>query len=277
MADALIKAVWPVEPWHLDHHFLGRTLLPAVAMMELLAQTVHEALPACRCTTIENALFRKFFEIPAGAATIDLQVEIREAAGRIHTRLSSRQTFATLSRLVCHCQLDFAADRPDADDQPGPEPMPSGPSVVAIPTQRLYAELVPFGPSLHSLQGELLLAGNWAWGKLAAAESPGAVCGLLGSPFPCDGAMHAACVHGQRLVDFIPFPVAFSQRRIHRPSRPGGRYTCQVQLSSQTADALVYCLTIWDETGSKCETITGLEMRDVSGGTIRPPQWLKEC
>ncbi len=274
MACSPLAIVYPLAPWHFDHHFQGRIILPAVAMMELLARTAREAWPDRPCTTIENAQFRKFIEIPAGATSLNLQVELTGTAERISARLLSRQTFTSLSRMICHCRLDFVAVSGDNDQlEEGMEP--EGPTVLAVPAERIYRELVPFGPSLHSLQGDLRLTDRFAWGRLRAAEPTIAAAGLLGSPFPCDGAMHAACVHGQRLVDFVPFPVAIGVRRIHRPTCPGGSYTCRAELCAQTSDTLSYTLIIGDEQGRICETITGLEMADVSGGRVKPPPWLK--
>ena len=97
----------------------------------------------------------------------------------------------------------------------------------------------------------------------------------LGSPFPLDGAFHAACVLGQRSADFVPFPVGFDRRIILRPKQPGSSYNTRVELLSRTRDELLFDLHIFDDTGQVYERVTGVRMRDVSGGKIKPPEWIR--
>ena len=82
--------------------------------------------------------------------------------------------------------------------------------------------------------------------------------------------MHAACVLGQCVADFVPFPVGFAGRCIHSPTVAGGKYRCTVELLSQTENELLFDLSIFRESGEPCETIKGLRMRDVTGGMIKP-------
>jgi len=137
---------------------------------------------------------------------------------------------------------------------------------------------VPFGPTYRTLRDRLRLTADMAWGRVRAPELPRMDRGsgtARAIPFPLDGAMHAACVHGQRLVDFIPFPVGFAARVIARPTEGGESYAVRVRLRSRADNELVYDLAILDEGGRLRETVTALRMRDVSGGRIRPPAWVK--
>ena len=86
----------------------------------------------------------------------------------------------------------------------------------------IYRHLVPFGPTYHSLQGTLQIIGDHALGTVRAPLVAGGegVAGLLGSPFPCDGAMHAACVLGQQRASFIPFPVGMASGGSCGPPSP---------------------------------------------------------
>ena len=85
----------------------------------------------------------------------------------------------------------------------------------------------------------------------------------MGSPFPLDGALHAACVHGRQFVDFILFPVGFEQRIIHVPTRPGGSYITKVVLVCKDANELIFDLAIFDLEERLFETVTGIRMRRV--------------
>jgi hypothetical protein len=82
-------------------------------------------------------------------------------------------------------------------------------------------------------------------------------------------------VLGQRHADFVPFPVGFARRLIARPTQPGGSYLTRVELVSRTRDELVFNLKIFDGRGEEYEAVTGVRMRDVSGGKIKPPAWIK--
>jgi hypothetical protein len=150
---------------------------------------------------------------------------------------------------------------------------------MTIPAEQVYRELVPFGPSYHTLQETVQLCGQVAWGSLKApafSHAPDPVRDSLGSPFPLDGAFHAACVLGQRAADFVPFPVGFDRRIISRPTQPGGSYRTRVQLLSRTKDELLFDLRIFDDQGHIFESVTGIRMRDVSGGKIKPPAWMRD-
>ncbi len=105
-----------------------------------------------------------------------------------------------------------------------------------------------------------------AWGKLKAPALPtDSIQAIIGSPFPLDGALHAACVLGQQSVDFVPFPVGFDRRIITRPTQAGCIYQTRVIQLCQSEDELVFDLDIFDQAGQVYETVTGVRMRDVSG------------
>ncbi len=130
----------------------------------------------------------------------------------------------------------------------------------------LYHEHVTFAPSYHTLQDTLYLSEHEAWGGLRAPAIPFVepVQDILGSPFPLDGALHAACVLGQQCVDFVPFPVGFKRRTIVRATQSDSSYTAKVILVSRTDDELVFDLGVFDKGGEVCEIVSGVSMRDVS-------------
>ena len=270
----------PVQPWFADHCFNGKAVLPAVETMLLLAAEVAAAHPEIDLRVMTNVRFSRFLEIPAESSSVEALLECRKNEdGSVHAKLLSRRQSKAMTRLQEHGEILFLPagknDPPSAEWLAEP---PAAPEIM-IPAEQVYRELVPFGPSYHTLQETVQLCGQIAWGRLKApnfSHAPDRVRDLVGSPFPLDGAFHAACVLGQRAADFVPFPVGFDRRIINRPTLPGGNYRTRVQLLSQTNDELLFDLQIFDDQGQIFESVTGIRMRDVSGGTIKPPEWLRD-
>ncbi len=278
MTTSLAPVEITVQPWFADHCFGGKIVLPAVETMLLLAATVKRSCPEIDIRIMEDVRFANFLEIPPGSTTVAALVECRRNAnGSICAKLLSRVQFKTMTRIKQHGEILFppAAKSNRADTAISPAPL-TGP-VTEVAAARIYRDLVPFGPAYHTLQETLFLSGQGAWGKLKAPALPvgGSMQEIIGSPFPLDGALHAACVLGQRSVDFVPFPVELGRRIISRPTQAGGSYITRVVPVARTNDELVFDLGIFDNEGQIYETVTGVRMRDVSRGTIKPPAWLK--
>jgi hypothetical protein len=276
MAGQRTEISIPVRPWYKDHCFGSRVILAAVEAMQLLAVTVKAAYPQLDVRHMQAGRFAKLLEIRPEAARLDAVVELEGGGkGEVCARLLTRTQLKTLTRMTTHCELTFTVE---AAHDSGLENWTMPPCTgfgMEVSADEVYRDLVPFGPAYRTLQDRLFLDAESAWGTLRAPELEHSPTQPLGSPFPLDGAMHAACVHGQRLVDFVPFPVGFAERRIAKPTRAGERYRTQVQLHARTAEELVYTLRIFDQAEQVRETIRGLRMRDVSGGRIRPPAWIK--
>lgn len=269
MTTVPVPITIPVQPWFKDHRFNGKIVLPAVETLLLLAAEVHKKYPEIDVRVMEDARFLRFLEIPPQSTSIEALVDCsRTDNGSIQARLLSRVRFKAMARILEHGEVVFPASRPDAPSAVIP-PEPVERPVTEVSADRIYRELVPFGPSYHTLQGNLLLSAQEAWGQLQAPALPETdIMECLGSPFPLDGALHAACVHGQQYVDFIPFPVGFKRRVISMPTRPGKNYQTTVLTIARTEDELVYDLGIFDSTARTCETVTGIRMRK-AGGTIK--------
>jgi len=277
MAAERIAVQVPVQPWYRDHCFDHRVIFPAVEAMQLLALTVQTAYPALDVRCMHQGRFTKFIEIPQASATLDVVIELeQEGNDRVCARLLSKKNLKTMTRMISHCELSFIAGSSQTSlDVTIGRACSSEKPYIEVSAERVYRELIPFGPAYRTLYGPLFLDTTSARGTLQAPDLPHASPDLIGSPFPLDGAMHAACVHGQQLVDFVPFPVGFATRSIPIPTRAGEQYLTQVHLQSQAVDELVYDLLIVDQNEQIRETITGLRMRDVSGGRVRPPAWIQ--
>ncbi len=255
----------PLKPWFQDHCFGGRIILPAVETMVLLGAHAVEAYPQVDIRVMEDVRFAKFLEIPPETATWDGLVECEvESDGRVRVKLLSRVQLKAMSRIKEHGEVSFSPPRADSCPNPGIDPLVPKNSVTEVNVEHLYRELVPFGPSYHTLQQTLYLSEHEAWGKLKAPDLPvDPIQEIIGSPFPLDGALHAACVLGQRAVDFVPFPVGFDRRIISRPTQPGCSYNTRVVQRGGTRDELLFDLIIFDEDGELYETISRVRMRDV--------------
>jgi len=267
----------PLRPWLRDHHFDGRAMLPAVVALDLLAAGAAAEFPDLAAGATREAEFLRMLHLPAAARSIPATLEItRHADGSCSAALATehRSPASGLRRRLVHvtCRFTPAADAPGA-----PPPAEAPPKALAVPAERVYAELVPFGPSLRNLQG---MAHLWRHGALGEAwarplpDDPDAD-GASGSPLPLDAAFHLACAWGQRYHGWVAFPVGFAARTVHRPIRSGER--CRVWVAPQGADAggLRFHLRLDDLDGRPCETVRGLRMRALGGGRFQAPAWVR--
>lgn len=100
--------------------------------------------------------------------------------------------------------------------------------------------------------------------------------GPLGSPFPLDAAMHAACAWGQRYRNRVVFPIGFNRREILFPTRAGEMYLCRIKPLPDEGAVLCFDVRLHDMHRRPVETIQGLRMRDIFLGKRIPPAWVRE-
>jgi hypothetical protein len=266
MSDNRIPCTIKVQPWFQDHAVGGKIVFPAVETMLFLAGRSLAAHPEIDIRVMENVRFGKFLEIPPTAATVAVLLEWAAGTdGRVQAKLLSRMQLGAMARIKEHGVISFPRATTATHPPPSLDPArPAGP-VSEVSAEQLYRHLVPFGPKYHTLQGILYLFEYGAWGRLRAPELPYSdpIQALLGSPFPLDGAFHAACVLGQRAVDFVPFPVSFDRRIVIRPTQPGESYLTGVTMISVTREELVFDLNIFNDDGQLYETVRGIRMRDI--------------
>jgi len=144
-----------------------------------------------------------------------------------------------------------------------------------ITADRLYRDLVPFGPSYHNVKDDTLsLTEAGAVAQLSSGSIRQAS-GILGSPFPMDAALHCACAWGQRFSGVVAFPVGFEERFIFRPTLPGETYFGRIIPVRAHAQPLIFDLWIYDFDGAPREAILGVAMKDVTAGRMKPPDWVR--
>jgi len=266
----------PAWPWLQDHAVEGRPVLAAVHALELLARAAAPWLPPQGTWTSQAARFLRFLELPATGAPPEAWVALsRPPEGGLRATLQTRAPAGRsgLLRSRSHVELHFGG--PAQTAPPSPAPAPDRPG-FSLPADRLYAELVPFGPGFQTLVGPQLLYDGSARGEAEAPQRAAEGPPLLGSPYPLDAAFHLACAWGQRRLGRVLFPTGYRQRQILRPVEPGERVRCEVRpqagASSRRAD-----FDLWlhaAATGELLEWAEGVAMEDLFGGRRRVPGWL---
>ena len=275
-----IPVAIPVRAYLGDHHISGRVVLPAVEALQILART----LPAAACADPrrqEEGVFSHLLTIAAGEREIPAVHELTQYSdGRCRSRLitvvSGRQ--ASWTRRVEHASVfspPAGGVQKAGEDAASflDEAATTAEPIFSISARRLYDELVPFGPAYRNVVGDVRLAAAGAWAELSGGDYPEAA-GPLGSPFPFDAALHAACAWGQRYRGIVAFPVGFDRREIAVPTRAGETYRCRVIPLSDAGVALRFDILIAGNDGRPAEVIRGVAMRDISGGRRKPPAWV---
>jgi len=266
----------PLRPYLRDHRFEGRAVYPAVEAMQILAATVKRCQPDIHVNRMTAIRFDKFLFLPSEAASIPALVEVfthdnmdLTAALLTRTRLKK----AAMSRIKTHATLSLSnLDHEVAELPPVPAASLSG-TCIQISPDRIYDELVPFGRAYRNLCDKLIISPD---GALAAIRSPDIEPeGPLGSPFPLDAAFHAACVWAQRYSGVVAFPVGLDCRVVVSPACPGQKYFSRFVPILKAADGLIFDIWIYDTRGRLCELAVGVRMRDVSGGRLQPPGWIR--
>ncbi len=274
----------PVQPCLRDHHFSGKVVLPAVEILQHLAGSLLAYRPETPVRCMRRASFDHFLEIDEHTDTIDAWHELDACEnGRLTSRLMSTITHqgtglnlspcTAIKRSKVYATVDFAAPEDSGPALPMDLAAALDGIVFGIPAQALYRDLVPFGPAFQNVTDTIFLNENGALCHAFAAKHPISV-EPLGSPFPLDGALHAACAWGQRFHHRVAFPVGFDERRVVHPTVPGELYHGTILPLSVTGDVLRFDIWIFNGEGDLCEELRGVTMKDISRGRIKPPDWI---
>lgn len=266
----------PAAAYLKDHCFQGRMVLPAVEAMRILAEAARTRLPEIALDCITNARFDKFLYLRPEDQWIDAFSEIEmDSNGVVTTKLITKSVSpkTTITRMKEHVVLCFANPTPIGTKEPKKKRFRGEPA-YEIPIARLYQDLVPFGPAFQNIK-KLRLYQNGAEAVIASSLNAPTDEAPLGCPFILDAAFHAACAWAQRHIDIVAFPVGFDYRRIINRTHWGETYEAQISVVQKKSALLVFDIQIYSINGDLCESLTGVYMRDVSGGSLRPPQWIK--
>ena len=267
----------PVQPWLFDHRFEGIAILPAIEMLQHMARAVQSHLPGARVTSMQQASFDRFIRIEPACTVIEACCNLVMAKnGDIRATLTTvvklKSTAAT--RVKQHATVCFAASALPVTEPPAGALDAFHIPGFEIPARRLYSELVPFGPAFQSVQDRVMLTESAAVARVQAFDHPGAT-GTLGSPFPLDGSLHAACAWAQRYCGIVAFPVGFDERVIVQPIAPGETVICTAIPVALHEGVVRFDIWLCDKGGALREMVKGVAMKDVSGGRLTPPAWVR--
>ena len=267
-----------VSPYLRDHHFEGKVILPAVEALIALANVVNLNFPQTNINCLLNARFDRFLLIAPEAKRLTVFVDIENIGdGNIGAVLLTSVKFKKneISRTLEHARVEFtAADSSAYPASPFPSVKRLKGHCISVPSATIYRELVPFGNAYQNIVGDLSVSSEGALAYLSGGNYE-ADENLLGSPFPLDAAMHAACVWGQRFAGIVPFPVGFEKRVIYQKTKKGGNYLGRIVPVNVDNEPLIFDAWIYDLDGIMFESISGIQMRDVTQGRLHPPQWIK--
>jgi hypothetical protein len=267
----------PVHPWLFDHRFEGTAILPAVEMQQHMACAVQSHFPKAPVTSMQHASFDRFVRIEPACTVIDARCNlIMEENGGIRATFTTAAKVGkgSVTRIKEHAIVCFAASPPIVTEPPASVLNAFHIPGFEIPARRLYAELVPFGPAFQSVQDRVTLTESAATARVCALDHPGAT-GPLGSPFPLDGSLHAACAWAQRYCGMVAFPVGFDERVIVQPIAPGETVSCTAIPISVHEKIVRFDIWLCDQAGGLREMVKGFAMKDVSGGRMTPPSWVR--
>ncbi|NPU83551.1 MAG: hypothetical protein HPY65_03600 [Syntrophaceae bacterium] len=261
----------------LDHAFDGRAILPAVEILEILAGSVQCRFPDVSVRIMEEALFPRFLVLDPGSTALEARIERQPLdAGRVKAVLGMavRSRSGAIGRLAVHGTVVFGGEK-KTEPFPGMDREPDRSDRFAVPAERLYRDLVPFGPAYRNARDPIEI---WEEGAKAVVEAPtgGDSRRFLGSPFPLDAALHVACAWCQRYGDTVALPVGFGSRRIVRPVEPGESCRAWIAAKGLSEGVFLFDILILDSGDRLREELSGVRMRDVTRGRIRPPAWIRE-
>jgi len=282
-APRRIPLAIPNPAWLQDHRFMGQAVLPGVWALEHLARAVGRAFPDVALTSCEAVRFDKFLVLPAPAIkAIDAFVDLTPLSdGRIEAALLTRHVApqSGISRMKTHAGARFGLpDSADQDLTTEPSSPPAQSDAFQVAPDRLYPELVPFGHAFQNIVSSVVLFRSGARARVTGENPEGEDKDAplrMGSPFPLDAAFHAACAWAQRYRGIVAFPVALQQRLIQHPACFGQHYEAHIRFQGEEGACLLFDLNLRDGEERLCEVVRGLAMRDVSGGELRPPDWIR--
>ncbi len=272
-----IPVTIPVLPHLFDHQFMGKAVLPAVEAMRILVDSARQYVENIKNADIVDATFDKFLFLREHEDSIEgfNDIEVLEN-GLIQAKLVTRfqSGKSTITRFIEHVTINLSFSRKPSEERAFDPGSLLGKNPFEIAPDVIYRELVLFGPAYRNIREPLFMSRNGAVASVYGGDPIEGDNFRLGSPFTLDAAFHAVCAWGQRYHHMVAFPVGFSERHIHRPTRFGNIYVALIKPVHSDKKLLVFDIRIEDREGNIHETISGLRMRDISGGRLKPPEWI---
>lgn len=266
-----------VTPYLRDHYWEGKAVLPAVEAMIIMARAVKINYPQLKINCLKHASFPRFLNIAPAIDCMPLLIDMQGSSGGgiVASLLTSIQSkTAHIRRDVEHASVEFSAtDLPKYDTPHFQKVNKLEGDCISVPAGTVYRDLIPFGKAYQNIVGDLAVSPRGALAYVSGGEGE-ADDNLLGSPFPLDAVLHAACVWGQRFADKVCLPVGFEQRIIYQKTQKGEEYLGRIMPVNVTQEALMFDAWIY-KNDVLCEKINGIQMKDVTKGRRTPPDWIR--
>jgi hypothetical protein len=253
-----------------DHRIAGKATVPAVELLEFLVRAVAEHEGHAGRVTLPLAMaevtfpkFLPFDEIDRCAFAITLE----PSGAGVRATLGSRVELAggmRRSRVHASATLGMTA--------PPPAQPPRLEFDFDLAAERIYRELITFGPRYRNLRDDVHLGRGGALGRVRSPQPARSPAPLGGCPYLLDAAMHLACVWGQRHAGVVAYPTGFASRVLVKPI-PAGERRCVVVPRSVEPQRLLFDLWLTDDEGAICDALAGLAMSPLATGAP-PPPWL---
>lgn len=266
-----------VHSYWFDHQFMGKAVLPAVEAIGILVNSTQTHIENIGNADIFNAAFDKFLFLKENEDSIagfnDIEVyKDGLVQSKLVTRFQSGKT--SITRLIEHVTINLSLFRKPVKESAFDSGSLLDKDSFEIAPEIIYKQLVPFGPAYQNIRNSILLNPNGAVASVSGGHPHESNRFRLGSPFTLDAAFHAACAWGQRYHHVVAFPVGFSERHILRPTCFGNPYVALIKPVHSDKKMLIFDIRIEDRKGNIYETVSGLRMRDVSRGRLKPPEWI---
>jgi phosphopantetheinyl transferase len=265
-----------VNPYIRDHKFAGRTVLPAVELCQIMTRNIKLLLPDIKNHIIYNASFDKFIDVKDNEKISTFNdIEIFDD-GTILSKLSTKikAVKSGITRSIEHVRFEFKKN-----DLPFYELTYDIASALEglclqVPADKIYADLVPFGPAYRNITGILYVSDSGAIAGILAPVYESS--GPLGSPFVFDAALHAASVWCQKYYNTVAFPIGFGRRVILNPTSPAKKYFARIIPKQSEANIFIFDIWIYDNDGNLREAGLDVKFKDISSGKIKPAGWILE-
>jgi hypothetical protein len=256
-----------------DHAIAGKATVPAVFLLDLLVGKIVDA-EAPLPLVLKNVAFPRFLlvdELPK--CTLALGMEPPDALLDIRAAITSRIALAgDMTRTRVHLAATVGGRALVPPDAPVAELPREWALDFETAADRVYSDLVRFGPRFRSLRDSVRLGWDGASAIVASPSPALPTPSRAGCPFLFDGAMHLACVWGQRFAGYVAYPTGFATRIVTAPLAHGRR-VCRMVPREVGPRRLTCDLWLGDEDGTVHDAILGLTMAPLAAGPP-PPDWI---
>lgn len=270
-------------PHHGDHRFMETPVMAAAETMLFITNACCPMNTVTDPVCMTDAVFLKFIPIaeitpkPESGRTVSFTIEITpqpDQSLQVALVALTHSRKLGLTRSKTHLELSLTHHKIPENARPSGSPKKA---LCEVSADRIYNDLIRFGPAFQNLHKKLRIGQRridgvvWSGGKAIVNRLPD----VLGSPFPFDAAMQAACVWGQFFQGIVAFPEGFAQRIIYQKTRPETHYRIRLALRKADADQFLCDGWIMTSEGAVCEAFYGLSMRDLSRGRLKVPSWVE--